>query len=97
LSGEQELSAKESLCWTCKHGLCIRETELKSFYGSPDQKEEENIFESAPKNEDEEEIQEVILPSTKLRTTCFWRPDSVENAPPIILSKIEECSRYSKS
>lgn len=94
---DKELNAKESICWKCKHGLCISETELRSIYG-PGEEKEKNIFITEDEEEEEvspeEDMQELIIPSSKVRTICFWKPESIGVAPPIMLSLVNECNRF---
>lgn len=92
---EQELNAKESICWKCKHGLCISESELRSVYG-PGEEKAQNIFSSETDEEpaSEEDMQELIIPSSKVRTICFWKPEFISVAPPIMLSLVNECNRF---
>jgi hypothetical protein len=87
-----ELKAESSLCWTCKFGVCLKETEQERVsYEAPDSPPEDIFSESqAP------EVLDTIIEHERIRTVCFWRPENIKESPPISVSKIEQCNRFKK-
>ena len=90
-----ELKAKESLCWTCKFGICVKETEQERVSYEPSDEQSEDTYgifaeQSSP------EIIDTVIEHERVKTICFWRPDHVKESPPILVSKVEECNRFKK-
>lgn len=91
--------ARNSKCWNCIYGLCIQETEQEQhaiFSGAnPDGNTdtEFQLFEgqSPPAMP---EITEHTVEQERVKTLCFWRPKDIENAPPILISFVKDCSRF---
>lgn len=111
------LNAECSLCWKCKFGLCVKESETERIYHSnmrgfpgmppgmmppPPQQGVEGfgLFEDAPYTEgddDDEEGPELIehtVEHERIKTICYWRPSGLQNSPPILVSKVDQCSRF---
>lgn len=102
----QEIDAQQSKCWICKHGLCVKESETERVYhanmrGMPPSPDGESfgIFEEMPFQEggnedDSEEIIEHTIEHERIKTICYWRPTGIENSPPILVAKVQQCSRF---
>lgn len=92
----RDLSASKSKCWDCKFGMCFMEVGFQSMYNkNPD--DNKDIFNTAyshKEDSDGEMIEETLLPITNVKTLCFWKPESIQTAHPIIVGLIEECSKY---
>jgi len=100
---EQEpvLDAKRSLCWTCKHGMCVQETESQTMLhdplpGPPPQKPDIFTQFEEPSTQDDNGplLEHVTL--RRIQAMCFWRPSNVSNAPPLRVSEITQCNRHEK-
>ena len=79
--------ARTSLCWNCKFGVCTKEIVIENRFQPG---ERENPFSESPPSE--EEIVEVKVENVK--TVCFWRPQGVNEAPPILMSYVKDCNRH---
>lgn len=89
---ERDVTPQESKCWTCKHGFCLQEKDIQSFFqpGLVDG----NPFENRP---DQPGMTEVTFPISKIRSICFWRPAHINQmVAPVVFNQIMECSRYEK-
>ena len=91
-----KLDPKNSKCWTCKHGICIRQTEHEIIRNKPRIVQEEipEYFDQP----EELELQEVEhnLAKEGVYALCYWRPDGID---PKVVTSIEvqfvsECNRY---
>lgn len=102
---DESMNAQASMCWTCKHGLCIKESEqerLYNFRGVPGQQEPDanqfGLFGETPYGEDNEEAAELVehtVENERIKTICFWRPEGM-NAPPILVANVLQCNRHEK-
>ena len=45
-------------------------------------------------DEDGPELIEHTVEHERIKTICYWRPAGVENSPPILVSKVDQCSRF---
>lgn len=105
-----EINAEQSLCWKCKHGLCVKESETERVYhanmrGMPGMPPpsgaeggfgifEEMSFQEGGDEDEGEELIEHTIEHERIKTICYWRPAGVENSPPILVSKVQQCSRF---
>jgi len=105
MNDEQEKpDAKKSLCWNCKHGMCVQETQRNHLiHGGmpnfPPQQEDMGGFNIDSFGEDETEdpgIVEHVIEEETVKCICFWRPEGVEHAPPIAVAHVDECNRFQK-
>ena len=93
---DQKPVAKDSLCWNCKFGVCIQETERERFV-HPGMHAPEDPF--AQPEFDEEAMPDIIehvISHERVKTICFWKPEGVTQSPPIIVSFVNSCSRFEK-
>lgn len=82
---DEKLDSKSSLCWKCKHGLSINQSDMQSFF-SPSMTPG-NDFEGET---DQPGVSEVRFHTQKATSVCFWRP----NLAPLIFNHVTECNRY---
>lgn len=94
-----EPNAQQSLCWNCKHGMCIRETHQEHLlnFGMPGMppRQDDDPFEM-PFNQEDGDALGHIVEHEHIRSVCFWRPDTIKDAPPILIGFIKECSQFEK-
>lgn len=106
------INAARSKCWTCKFGLCVQETELEKIIhdnmnfldGPPPSRQESNPFEEDMSFQDqesddehgEEGLIEHTIEHSRVKAICYWRPEGIQDSPPIGVAKIDKCSRYEK-
>lgn len=97
-----EPRAEESLCWTCKHGMCIRETHQEHLLGlgmmrgmNPAQGEDPFAIQGEQFNQDEPV--EHIVEHEHIRSVCFWRPVMIKDAPPLLIGFIKQCSKFERA
>lgn len=106
MSDELEVDAKKSLCWTCKHGLCLQETESQTMLHEPlprppQQSATADIFEQFEEKEKPEQeddggpiVEHVTL--RRIQAICFWLPANIQNTHPIRVSEVTQCNRHEK-
>lgn len=82
---------KKSKCWTCQHGICVKESQVEKFL-QPKDGHEQQFLDMDGNMEQQQDI--IDITHTMVRAVCFWRPSGVENSPPMLFSEVEECSRY---
>ena len=94
----KEITAKNSLCWTCKHGICVQEQQQDKLYHPTGNihKEEPNGWLDNDPDEEEVEVLEQIIETNKPKTICFWRPNDTPNSIPMLMAFIASCNRYEK-
>lgn len=107
MSETPKLDAKTSLCWTCKHGLCVQETGIQTMMHEPtvDKMQPKDVLDSFGEFEDDEltEGPSVEMPILEhvtvhsVQAICYWRPPTVQNSTPIRVSQVTQCNRYEKS
>ncbi len=85
--------SKESKCFSCKHGLCVRETLEEIIITPSKDKNKEESWSPYPE-EQEDEIIERHVTHIQTKVLCFWKPPSVDESPPIVMSHITRCNRY---
>jgi len=97
MNEEPELpDAEKSMCWTCKFGICVRETEIeKMYHPAPEGEKTSDVFDF--QEEPTPEIIEHIIEHKRVKTICYWRPDNIQQSPPILIGKVEQCNRYKKN
>jgi hypothetical protein len=100
-------NAKKSLCWTCKHGLCIQETEQEhiAYVNDPivgNQSREDDyglnldsLLAGEPAGDQGDELQEHLVEHERVRTVCYYQPGE-RDTPPIAMSNVAQCNRYVK-
>jgi hypothetical protein len=92
-----EPKAEKSLCWTCKFGLCVQETERERFVHPGPQGEPDGDVFGAPFNEPEGlDIVEHTIVHERVKTVCFWKPEGVTQSPPILVAVVSKCNRFAK-
>lgn len=99
----KEIDAEKSLCWQCKFGVCVQENEQEKVYqpnlGGMSSRPIEDTF-SEPSFEEEREVDNDIIEHTieheRVKTICFWRPDTTKESPPILVAKVLKCNRFAK-
>ena len=108
---EGSLNARRSLCWKCKHGLCVLETEQERVVhtnmhlldgppqpGIPDD-DPFGIKDQMPYKEPSEldeggGLVEHTIEHSRVKTVCYWTPESVTESPPIGMCNVRQCSRF---
>jgi len=100
----KELDVQSTLCWRCKHGLTILETQQEHVYHQGLKHisgEEEDLFrltefgqDEMPDERNEPELIEHTVEHKRIKTICYWRPDGIEVTPPIGVAYVKECSRF---
>ena len=103
-----DVNAEKSLCWKCQYGICVKESETERVYhanmrglpgggGIPGQ-EQFGIFDEMPfkdgDNEEDPELIEHTIEHERIKTICFWKPEGTGASPPILVSKVDQCSRF---
>jgi len=91
---EQQPDAEKSLCWGCKHGMCIRELHQEHLLQMGGQRGDDPF---GMQSEDDDDLPEAVghmVEHEHVRTTCFWRPEGVLNVPPLLFGFIKQCSRF---
>lgn len=107
MNNDNQLNARSSKCWTCKFGLCVRETDTERVYHAQmrnlDEQAEEHREPWELINEyeqEEDEIEADLIEHTvkqeRIKTICYWRPEGIEDTPPIVTSQVQECNRYQR-
>jgi hypothetical protein len=74
------MSSKKPICWTCKHGLCVKQTITE---------EEEGIVDEFSEIEQSQQTEVSFYTSL-----CFWNPISKEPCEPMEFPDVTECSRH---
>lgn len=98
----EELDPKTSKCWTCRWGLCVKETEHQSLF-APSTEEPRNIFADSEDEDHEnpspQDLSETILGNSKIKSVCFWKPAGVASTPIFpfdAMGIVHDCNRYEK-
>ena len=89
-----EANAKHSMCWDCKFGICVRESEVEKMFHPAMGEGPTNVFDEQQNTPD---IIEHSIEHKRVKTICFWRPKNIEQAPPILIGKVEQCNRYERN
>ena len=91
----EELNAEKSLCWQCKFGLCLQETEQERMYhpnihgmldGPPPPQDPFNM--EMGNEEEGSDIIEHIVSVNRVRAICYWKEQ------PIPVANIKKCNRF---
>ena len=104
---DDEPRVEQSLCWTCKHGMCIREVHQEHLLnlgglpgmqpGPPRGEDPFGIQGDMPfNNQQGEGIEGQIVEHEHIRSVCFWRPSTIKDAPPLLIGFIKQCNRFEK-
>ena len=88
---KKRINAQSSKCWDCKYGVCSRETE-QELVQVPVEKDE-GVFNDSYRDDEPEMVLDVIE-HERVKAVCYWRPEGIEDSPPILMSFVKECSRY---
>jgi len=88
--------AKESLCWTCKHGVCIKEASKELIMPLLESPGPQEVQEAWQRTEEDKmsELLPIDVEREAIKAICFWRPSHVSDAPPILVANVKECSRF---
>jgi hypothetical protein len=98
MNDQKPTTAKTSLCFHCKHGICVKETEVEKLYQpqKPVQEPDGDIFgQFKEQSEDEESLIEHTIENDRVKAVCYWRPAGIES-PPILMNQVSECNRFEK-
>jgi len=92
--------SKRSLCFTCKFGLCVRQSEKAIIITDGDEPAE-------PKNEWESEKSKsspghAEIQSEGYVSLCYWKPEFLKTSKetvihPVQFELVHECNRYEKN
>jgi len=94
-SENQDTDATNSVCWKCKHGICVAESEMEPVFqlgGMPPDPSAVDIFEGTPYGEDQSE--ETVIEHKRIKAVCFWKPLGLEKSPPILVANVKQCNRF---
>lgn len=89
--------ASKSKCWGCKFGLCVQESELEYIYhnGIEGELEIDDPFNMEDILEKQEPLQHKIE-HERIKAICYWRPEGINDTPPILVSHVSQCNRFKK-
>lgn len=93
------MEAKDSKCWTCKWGICLKESaEEKLLHkGMHDIDEDEDFEHEMIEFSKDEGIIEHTVSQEHVKAICFWRPEGVTYpTSPILVAFTHACNRYEK-
>jgi hypothetical protein len=81
---------KKPLCFTCRHGLCVRQLEKATIVVPPDESDKEGWEDKStdPKHTE--------FKHDGYQAFCFWILTKNTNSDPIQVAEITECNRYEK-
>ena len=88
---KKEMSVRASKCWTGQFGICSKETEQELVH-VPVERTSDGYNDSYEDNEPEMMLD--VIEHERVKAVCYWRPDGIEDSPPILMSFVKECSRY---
>jgi hypothetical protein len=101
-----EINAKNSLCWTCKFGICVEETETERLFHEnlreildDDESNSLNLDIAFGSSESEQPpgLIEHTICHERVKAVCFWKPADLPSGPPILVANVRQCSRYETS
>lgn len=84
------LQPRDSKCWTCKHGMVLKDREIQTFVQPG----------TVPGNSFTEEpeqpgLSSISIDMNKVRSVCFWRSAATQGMiSPLVFNVVTECSRY---
>ena len=90
------MNAENSICWNCKFGICIKETEQERIFHTGDEETLEDPYDIFNEQQKSPEVLETTIEHERTKTICFWKPEGVEDSPPILVAKVEQCNRFKK-
>lgn len=91
--------AKRSLCWNCKHGICVKETTQEIVLPPMmDGRHEHEVREEWQEQSTEQsaDMTPIAIEQDRVKAICFWRPAHIKDAPPILVANIQQCNRFEK-
>lgn len=83
------------LCFTCKHGLCVRQTEKATILLSDSDDEDKDEWED--KDTIKPEPKQTEIRNEGYTVICFWNPVKNPEIEPVQFSEVLECNRYEKN
>ena len=89
-----QINAKDSKCWTCQFGICVKESDREKMTHPPFVSEEEPSPYGLQFEDEQAPDIEHNIDVERIKTICFWKPRDVSNSPPIVMSYVSECNRY---
>ena len=82
---------RQSKCWTCKHGLCMRGSERHIFEPEIDHDEDEEP--NIPfMNVEKERLHEQIVSVSQTVGLCYWGNHG--KSLPLRVGFVEDCNRF---
>jgi hypothetical protein len=82
------LDPKESLCWNCKYGLCLRTKQIVQFPEDETDQDIDSVLNG--NNEMHEHVAETVTVS------CFWHPVGAKISHSNDFNIVQECNRYTQ-
>jgi hypothetical protein len=99
---KNNLSAKKSLCYTCKHGLCIAQQMHAQVLGEiTEQEVESEDLLDIPWDDGTEPASEIPhgmqhLQMDRVCSLCYYNPPGRTDPPTINAAVITDCNRYER-
>ena len=103
LMSDRKIDAKSSLCWKCKYGMWVKDTEQERVFhagmtgGPPD--DSVSPFDICESVEDDEETMDIVehtIEHERVRAVCFWGVKNVAPSPPITVACVQNCNCFSE-
>ena len=99
--GSEKIDAEKSLCWKCKHGVCVQETEQEFLLHSgmtgdcPGELPEFDLgIEGFGEEPESAELSEHVIEHERVKTVCFWLAPNAKEPTPILGAKVTKCSGF---
>lgn len=85
---EEILRPQDSLCWNCKHGMVLHDSDTQTFM-------QPGIVPGNPFEGQGEEpgMNQISVEMNKIRSACFWNA----KFSPLVFNKVTECNRFEKN
>jgi hypothetical protein len=96
---DETLDPEKSLCWQCKHGLCIKESERQTVIHqgmTPIDEEPQELhhpFEIVPDEETEESTNVHEIDISRVAGVCYWSPAG-KAVTPVKVGQVNRCNRF---
>lgn len=91
-----DLKAEQSLCWKCKHGICVRESARDIMVPMSSEATTDSNDSWKPPEESQDGVP-AIFEHDQVKAICFWKPFGVTtNTEPIIVANVKQCNRFEK-
>lgn len=90
---EGELNATQALCWSCKYGICIQESE-RELVMPTNEEQPQDTDETWRGSPPQQGTGPIVIEHDQIRTICFWRPEHIKDAPPIMVGNVKQCNRF---